>query len=56
MMTQLDIFAMNVMGASTRSFNGFDAGGVNPKRAKFDALYKKQISQKTKEEVIMQTA
>lgn len=39
MMTQLEILAKNIMGASTRSLNVVYFSGVNPEKAKFDVLY-----------------
>ncbi|KEH17231.1 hypothetical protein MTR_0030s0260 [Medicago truncatula] len=44
MMTQMDILAKNVMGASTRSVNVFDVGGVNPEEAEFDVLYNEEVN------------
>lgn len=44
MITQLDILAKNVMGASTRSVNVFDVGGVNLEEAEFDVLYNEEVN------------
>ena len=39
MMTQLDIFAKNVMGDGAKSVNNVDVGSPNPDEAKFEVLY-----------------
>ncbi|TMX02876.1 hypothetical protein EJD97_019410 [Solanum chilense] len=43
MMTQLDILAKNVMGASTRSVHVSDVGGVNLEEVEFEVLYNEQV-------------
>uniref|UniRef100_M1DY79 Integrase core domain containing protein n=1 Tax=Solanum tuberosum TaxID=4113 RepID=M1DY79_SOLTU len=44
MMTQLDIFAKNVMGAGAWSVNVVGVGGMNPDEAKFEALYNEEVN------------
>jgi len=43
MMTQLEILAINVMGAAARSVNDVDVCCVNPNEAKFEALYIEEV-------------
>uniref|UniRef100_M1DZZ3 Integrase core domain containing protein n=1 Tax=Solanum tuberosum TaxID=4113 RepID=M1DZZ3_SOLTU len=45
MMTQLDIFAKNVMGDGARSVNVVGIGCVNPNEAKCEALYNKEVGE-----------
>uniref|UniRef100_M1DZF7 Uncharacterized protein n=1 Tax=Solanum tuberosum TaxID=4113 RepID=M1DZF7_SOLTU len=42
-MTQLDIFSKNVMGAGARSVNVVGVRSVNPEEAKFQALYNEEV-------------
>lgn len=43
MMTQLDIFAKNVMGDGAKSVNNVDVGCPNPDEAKFEVLYNEEV-------------
>ena len=43
-MTQLDILTKNVMGAGARSVNVGGVRCVNPKEAKFEALYNEEVN------------
>uniref|UniRef100_M1DCE9 Uncharacterized protein n=1 Tax=Solanum tuberosum TaxID=4113 RepID=M1DCE9_SOLTU len=42
-MTQLDIFSKNFMGAGARGVNIVGIGYANPEEAKFDALYNEEV-------------
>uniref|UniRef100_M1DJI1 Integrase core domain containing protein n=1 Tax=Solanum tuberosum TaxID=4113 RepID=M1DJI1_SOLTU len=44
MMTQLDIFAKNVMGVGTKNINSVGVGGVNRDEAQFEALYNEEMN------------
>lgn len=48
MMTQLDIFAKHVMGATTKSVNVVGVGGVNLEEVKFELLYNEEMNLLTK--------
>uniref|UniRef100_M1DAZ9 Integrase core domain containing protein n=1 Tax=Solanum tuberosum TaxID=4113 RepID=M1DAZ9_SOLTU len=43
-MTQLNIFSKNVMGAGPRGVNVVGVGGANPEEIKFEAMYDEEVN------------